>query len=181
MAEPQPPDVHEGAADPHAPTGTADDRKAAAALSKLDVQDDTGVAKEVDGKALDKAMKGLAIKGGKAEDKKNVKIEAADVKLLVRLPTDDWRFSERGFFFLMHSYESFCHGSSLNLWIFQIGVWESVSGLYFSPLDIAAQMQHALDRIARGASGGVAPLHYQAEREAYICIEQWAERTNSDA
>lgn len=83
MAEPQPPDVHEGAADPHAPTGTADDRKAAAALSKLDAQDDTGVAKEVDGKALDKAMKGLSIKGGKAEDKKNIKIEAADVKLVM--------------------------------------------------------------------------------------------------
>ncbi|KAI8937751.1 hypothetical protein NX059_005451 [Plenodomus lindquistii] len=83
MAEPQPSDVHEGAADPHAPTGTADDRKAAAALSTLDAQDDTGVKKEVDGKALDKAMKGLNVKGGKGEDKKNVKIEAADVTLLV--------------------------------------------------------------------------------------------------
>ncbi|KAF2856712.1 hypothetical protein T440DRAFT_474080 [Plenodomus tracheiphilus IPT5] len=83
MAEPQPSDVHEGAADPHAPTGTADDRKAAAALSTLDAQDDTSVKKEIDGKALDKAMKGLSVKGGKGDDKKSVKIEAGDVTLLV--------------------------------------------------------------------------------------------------
>ncbi|CBX95184.1 hypothetical protein IAQ61_009714 [Plenodomus lingam] len=84
MAEPQPEGVHEGAAEPHAPTGTADDRKAAAALSTLDAQDDTGVKKEVDGNALDQAMKGLSVKGGKGEEKKkNVKIEASDVTLLV--------------------------------------------------------------------------------------------------
>jgi hypothetical protein len=83
MAEPQPPDVHEGAADPHAPTSTADDRKAAAALSTLDVQDDATTKKEVDSKALDKAMKRLDVKETKGDEKKSVKIEAADVNVLV--------------------------------------------------------------------------------------------------
>lgn len=101
MAEPQPPAVQEGAAEPHAPTGTADDRKAAAALSTLDAQDDGGVTKEVDGKALDKAVKGLSIKDTKADEKKNVKIELADVNLLVcasmeqvLLITDDTQIKE---------------------------------------------------------------------------------------
>lgn len=101
MAEPQPPAVQEGAAEPHAPTGTADDRKAAAALSTLDAQDDGGVTKEVDGKALDKAVKGLSIKDTKADEKKNVKVELADVNLLVcasmeqvLLMTDDAQIKE---------------------------------------------------------------------------------------
>lgn len=101
MAEPQPPAVQEGAAKPHAPTGTADDRKAAAALSTLDAQDDGGVTKEVDGKALDKAVKGLSIKDTKADEKKNVKVELADVNLLVcasmeqvLLITDDTQIKE---------------------------------------------------------------------------------------
>jgi hypothetical protein len=85
MAEPQPAEVHEGAADPHAPTGTAEDRKAAAALSTLDVQDEAGSKKEVDSKALDKAMKGLDVKDKKGDEKKIVKVEAADVNVLVRL------------------------------------------------------------------------------------------------
>jgi hypothetical protein len=71
MAEPQPPDVQEGAADPHAPTSTADDRKAAAALSTLDVQDDATTKKEVDSKALDKAMKRLDVKETKGDEKKS--------------------------------------------------------------------------------------------------------------
>ncbi|KAF1913906.1 hypothetical protein BDU57DRAFT_520992 [Ampelomyces quisqualis] len=83
MAEPQPAEVHEGAADPHAPTSTAEDRKAAAALSALDTQDEAGAKKEVDTKALDKAMKGLDVQAKKGEEKKTVKVEAADVKLLV--------------------------------------------------------------------------------------------------
>jgi hypothetical protein len=84
MAEPQPSEVHEGAADPHAPTSTAEDRKAAAALSALDALDgENGAKKEVDGKALDKAMKGLSVKDNKEGEKKNVKIEASDVTLLV--------------------------------------------------------------------------------------------------
>ncbi|KAJ4343887.1 hypothetical protein N0V87_000170 [Didymella glomerata] len=85
MAEPQPLEVQEGAADPHAPTATADDRKAAAALSSLDAQDDNGSGKkEADGKALDKAMKNLNVKGTKAESKKNVKVEPAQVNLLIK-------------------------------------------------------------------------------------------------
>jgi hypothetical protein len=89
MAEPQPTTVQEGAADPHAPTGTADDRKAAAALSALDAQEDSGVKKEVDSKALDKAMKRLSVKDTKREEKKNVKVEPADVNLLVCWIVDD--------------------------------------------------------------------------------------------
>tara|TARA_R110002003_G_scaffold288_20_gene18501 strand:- start:1351 stop:1680 length:330 start_codon:yes stop_codon:yes gene_type:complete len=87
MAEPQPPSVHEGAAEPHAPTSTAEDRKAAAALSTLDAQEDTSEKKEVDTKALDKAMKGLGVQDKKGEEsvKKVVKVEAADVNLLVGL------------------------------------------------------------------------------------------------
>jgi hypothetical protein len=87
MAEPQPSSVHEGAADPHAPTSTAEDRKAAAALSTLDAQEDTSEKKEVDTKALDKAMKGLGVQDKKGEEsvKKVVKVEAADVNLLVGL------------------------------------------------------------------------------------------------
>ncbi|KAF2625864.1 hypothetical protein BU25DRAFT_412123 [Macroventuria anomochaeta] len=85
MAEPQPSTVQEGATDPHAPTATTDDRIAAAALSTLDAQDDNGTGKkEVDGKALDKAMKNLNVKNAKAEEKKNVKVEPADVNLLVK-------------------------------------------------------------------------------------------------
>jgi hypothetical protein len=84
MAEPQPSEVHEGAADPHAPTSTADDRKAAAVLSALDAQEgENGAKKEVDGKALDKAMKGLSVNDNKEGEKKNVKIEASDITLLV--------------------------------------------------------------------------------------------------
>jgi hypothetical protein len=85
MAEPQPLEVHEGAADPHPPTSTVEDRKAAAALSALDAREgENGAKKEVDGKALDKAMKGLSVKDNKEGEKKNVKIEASDVTLLVR-------------------------------------------------------------------------------------------------
>lgn len=83
MAEPQPAEVHEGAADPHAPTGTAEDRKAAAALSTLDTQDESGAKKEVDTNALNNAMKNLDVKAKKGDEKKTVKVEAADVKLLV--------------------------------------------------------------------------------------------------
>ncbi|KAF1841832.1 uncharacterized protein K460DRAFT_369844 [Cucurbitaria berberidis CBS 394.84] len=83
MAEPQPSSISEGAADPHAPTGTAEDRKAAAALESLDAQEDGGEKKDVDNKALDKAMKGLNVKDKKGEEKKIVKVEAADVALLV--------------------------------------------------------------------------------------------------
>lgn len=68
MAEPQPPTIQEGAAAPTAPTPNAQDASS---------------AKEVNGKALDKAMKSLIISDAKADEKKNVKVEPADVSLLV--------------------------------------------------------------------------------------------------
>ncbi|KAL5118405.1 hypothetical protein ACEQ8H_003755 [Pleosporales sp. CAS-2024a] len=79
MAEPQPAEVQEGAA----PTGTAEDRKAAAALSTLDVQEELGSKKEVDSSALNKAMQGLDVQAKKSEEKKAVKVEVSDVNLLV--------------------------------------------------------------------------------------------------
>lgn len=84
MAEPQPSDIHEGATDPHAPTGSAEDRKATAALSSLDTQEDSAEKKEVDGKALNKAMQGLNVKDQKSWEGIAVKVEPADVALLVR-------------------------------------------------------------------------------------------------
>lgn len=88
MAEPQPTTISEGAADPHAPTSTAEDRKAAAALSTLDVADEAGEKKDVDSKALDKAMKGLNVKDQRKVEKA-VKIEAADIALVVCRPWFD--------------------------------------------------------------------------------------------
>ncbi|PSN70464.1 hypothetical protein BS50DRAFT_520278 [Corynespora cassiicola Philippines] len=83
MAEPQPATIHEGAADPHAPTSTAEDRKAAAALSSLDAQDDESSGKkEVDTKALGEAMKTLSVQKKNAEQKKDVKVDPKDVSLL---------------------------------------------------------------------------------------------------
>lgn len=83
--EPQPSAIQEGASDPPAPTGTAEDRKAAAALSSLDAHDDDAASKKnVDTKALGEAMKSLSVQDtGAAEKKKTVKIEAKDVSLLV--------------------------------------------------------------------------------------------------
>jgi len=84
MAEPQPDNIQEGASDPPAPTGTAEDRKAAAALSSLDArEDDAAGKKEVDTKALGEAMKNLSVGKDAEEKKKTVKIEPSDVALLV--------------------------------------------------------------------------------------------------
>ncbi|KAF2703882.1 hypothetical protein K504DRAFT_462951 [Pleomassaria siparia CBS 279.74] len=86
MSEVQPDAIQEGASDPHAPTGTADDRKAAAALSSLDAQDDDVSGKKgTDSKALGEAMKNLNVDGEKSkeEKKKIVKVDAQDVTLLV--------------------------------------------------------------------------------------------------
>ncbi|KAF2440282.1 hypothetical protein P171DRAFT_419872 [Karstenula rhodostoma CBS 690.94] len=86
MAEPQPSNIQEGASEAPPPTtGSAEDRKAAAALSSLDAQgDDEAGKKEVDSKAVENAMKNLSVKDGKSEaQKKAVKIEASDVNLLV--------------------------------------------------------------------------------------------------
>ena len=100
MAEPQPQDIREGA-DPEddkpALPASAEERKTAAALSSLDarnVDEDTPSQKtNVDQEALGKAMSQLGVNGGgkekgkakEAEVKKKVKVEAADVALLVCL------------------------------------------------------------------------------------------------
>ncbi|PSR80390.1 hypothetical protein BD289DRAFT_394799 [Coniella lustricola] len=64
---------------------SAEDRKAAAALSKLDARDDDNAGSStVDSKGLSEAMNKLSV--SKAEDKKDlkkVKVDAADVALLV--------------------------------------------------------------------------------------------------
>ena len=92
--ERQPPNVVEGATtgdidDEIQPTAkSAEDRKAAAALSKLDAREDETASRGVDQEAVSRAMNTL---GGdkKATEKaelKKVKVDAADVALLVRLP-----------------------------------------------------------------------------------------------
>ncbi|EKG15460.1 hypothetical protein MPH_07331 [Macrophomina phaseolina MS6] len=87
MAEPQPAGVHEGAEQPPAPA-SAEDRKAQAAMSTLDAaqrEDDGAPKKDVDAEALGKAMKSLDVKdqNKKQEAKKAVKVDPADVALLV--------------------------------------------------------------------------------------------------
>ncbi|KAF2726455.1 hypothetical protein EJ04DRAFT_480370 [Polyplosphaeria fusca] len=84
--EPQPSNIHEGASDGPAPTGTAEDRKAAAALSTLDAHDDESAQKSsADSKALGEAMKNLDVSEKKPteEKKKVIKVDASDVALLV--------------------------------------------------------------------------------------------------
>lgn len=99
MAEPQPTGVHEGASTPPAPTGAA--ASEAAALSSLDNKtfsgSDSAPKKEVDLKALNDAMKALesgsgpggkqaaadSLKKSSGEPAKLIKVDAADVGLLV--------------------------------------------------------------------------------------------------
>lgn len=91
--EPQPKTVQEGATtgdveeDVQATAKSAEDRKAAAALASLDARggDDSGAA-AVDQEAVSKAMKNLGgATGGDKKEVKKVKVEAADVTLLVSL------------------------------------------------------------------------------------------------
>jgi hypothetical protein len=105
MADPQPPNVVEGATtgdiDDEVPVAakSAEDRKAAAALSSLDTprEDDSSATKDVDREAVRKAMDRLAGSGNangtaakKGDDKqapkKVVKVEQGDVTLLVCPP-----------------------------------------------------------------------------------------------
>lgn len=102
MADSQPPNVVEGATtgdiDEEVPVAakSAEDRKAAAALSSLDAprDDDSSATKDVDREAVRKAMDRLAGSGtangtaAKKEDekqapKKLIKVDQADVTLLV--------------------------------------------------------------------------------------------------
>ncbi|KAI1331419.1 hypothetical protein F5Y16DRAFT_395300 [Xylariaceae sp. FL0255] len=94
MAEPQPSTIREGATtgdvedelqEGQQAAKSAEDRKAAAALASLDASGDAGVSADVDAAAVSKAMKNLG--GASAEkekkDLKKVKVDAADVALLV--------------------------------------------------------------------------------------------------
>ncbi|KAF2770009.1 hypothetical protein EJ03DRAFT_83623 [Teratosphaeria nubilosa] len=98
MAEPQPADVREGADAPSSlpANATADDLKAASALSSLDARpdEDTPPKKEIDLKALHDAIKNLgggeagkkttaAVKKEEVFKKPVVKVEQAHVTLLV--------------------------------------------------------------------------------------------------
>ena len=99
MAEPQPPQVHEGAIDqedePSILPASGDARKAAAALSSLDArgEDDSVKKSQADQEALGKAMSRLELvekppvqskgKEPEGEKKKIVKVDQADVALLV--------------------------------------------------------------------------------------------------
>lgn len=96
--EPQPSNVQEGADPPDVLPASKEDRKAAAALSSLDVKEDqdaTPNKKEVDLKALGEAMKNLEFSQGGSKKatsnetarkeeppKKLIKVDAADVSLL---------------------------------------------------------------------------------------------------
>ncbi|KAK6437261.1 hypothetical protein LTR95_006543 [Oleoguttula sp. CCFEE 5521] len=97
MAEPQPPNVADGADPPDIVPANAEDRKAAAAMSSLDTRGDadaTAPKKDVDLKALNEAMKSLGVDQEskkkpaaaaavkKEEPKKLIKVDAADVALL---------------------------------------------------------------------------------------------------
>src|SRR5277367_1781540 len=102
MAEAQPPTIVEGATTgdiedeiPQA-AKSAEDRKAAAALSSLDAprEDDSASTKDVDQEAVRKAMDRLAVttaaagegkkkENEKKEVKKAVKVDQADVALVV--------------------------------------------------------------------------------------------------
>lgn len=98
MAEPQPPNIREGATDLEEETpalpANAEDRKAAAALSALKDQgnEDDGQKADVDQEALGKAMGQLNVKDeekkkeegrGKEGERKKVKVDAGDIALLV--------------------------------------------------------------------------------------------------
>lgn len=109
MAEPQPSTIHEGASTPPAPPAAASATAEAAALGSLDdktISSNTSTApkKEVDLKALNDAMKALdSGSGGKKvsaaataagglkkdeEPAKLIKVDAADVTLLVSIRPD---------------------------------------------------------------------------------------------
>ncbi|KAK0938314.1 hypothetical protein LTR29_010071 [Friedmanniomyces endolithicus] len=97
MAEPQPSNITEGADAPDALPANAEDRKAAQAMSSLDIkggEDDVAPKKEMDLKALNDAMKNLGTAQGQTTPssgaaarkeeapKKLVKVDQADVALL---------------------------------------------------------------------------------------------------
>lgn len=94
--EKQPPGLVEGATgevedEVQDKAKSAEDRKAAAALSKLDARDDDVAGASVDQEGLNKAMNKLSVsKTAETKDLKKVKVDAADVALLVSpAPVDE--------------------------------------------------------------------------------------------
>jgi hypothetical protein len=96
MAEAQPSSVVEGATtgdvDEEVPVAakSAEDRKVAGALSKLDAREDESAgANGADQEAMKKALAGISANGSASKEndkkavKKNVKVDPADVSLLV--------------------------------------------------------------------------------------------------
>jgi hypothetical protein len=103
MAEPQPKTVHEGATsgdvedEVTATAKSAEDRKAAAALASLDARgDDAGNSSAVDQDAANKAIKSLGGAAPAADKKevKKVKVDAADVALLVSRVFRSWEIKQ---------------------------------------------------------------------------------------
>ena len=105
MAEPQPSNVQEGADAPDVLPANAEDRKAAQAMSSLDnrATESDAPKKEVDLKALNDAMKNLGVaqeqksssasatKKTEAAKKPLIKVDQADVALLVRIGRSCYR------------------------------------------------------------------------------------------
>ncbi|KAI2604628.1 hypothetical protein GGR54DRAFT_453656 [Hypoxylon sp. NC1633] len=94
MAEPQPRNVHEGATgdvedEVQTTAKSAEDRKAAAAMANLDARGDDASTpgNAVDQEAVSKAMKSLGsgapVGTGEKKEVKKVKVDAADVALLI--------------------------------------------------------------------------------------------------
>lgn len=87
--EPQPSTIQEGDQASLATPSSAEDRKAAASLSNLDAKADGDTTiRQADTEALGKAMKNLDVRGDTqaGASRKVVKVDAADVNLLVRNP-----------------------------------------------------------------------------------------------
>lgn len=101
MSEKQPPTVVEGATagdveEEVQPAKSAEDRKAASALASLDAGGDDSGSGQVDVDAAQKAIKGLGGATAAKKEVKNVKVDAADVALLVSQPTHLIHTTEAG-------------------------------------------------------------------------------------
>ncbi|TDZ20507.1 hypothetical protein Cob_v006414 [Colletotrichum orbiculare MAFF 240422] len=65
------------------PAKSAEDRKAASALASLDARGDDASENKVDAEAAQKAIQGLGGATAAKKEVKNVKVDAADVALLI--------------------------------------------------------------------------------------------------
>lgn len=93
MAEPQPSQIQEGDQAPSAIPGSS--KSETAALNSLDNQaTDTKTANTASTAALGKAMKNLNISNDKKSEVKNIKVDLADVVLLVSTKTQKRRLEK---------------------------------------------------------------------------------------